>query len=61
MLERGIGIMIEKISTRQIIFIITISRIATIITIMPIIHMGPANQDIWIMAILSFLDRKSVV
>ncbi|HAE92834.1 MAG TPA: hypothetical protein DCG60_09390 [Tissierella sp.] len=54
MLERGIGIMIEKISTRQIIFIITISRIATIITIMPIIHMGPANQDIWIMAILSF-------
>ncbi len=46
--------MIEKISTRQTILIITISRIATIITIMPIIHMGPANQDIWIMSILSF-------
>ena len=46
--------MIEKISTRQIIFVITISRIATMITIMPIIHMGPANQDIWIVIIVSF-------
>lgn len=46
--------MIERISTRQEIFIIAISRIANFITIMPIIHMGPANQDTWIMLILSF-------
>ncbi|MDR7856540.1 endospore germination permease [Tissierella sp.] len=45
--------MMEKISTRQVIFVIIISRIANFITIMPIIHMGPANQDIWIMVLAS--------
>ena len=36
--------MIEKISTRQECFVITICRIATILTIMPVIHLGPANR-----------------
>ncbi|CAK7084821.1 endospore germination permease [Tissierella carlieri] len=45
--------MIEKISTRQIIFVIIISRVATVLTVMPIIHMGSANQDIWVMILVS--------
>lgn len=43
----------KKITSRQIILLMTISRIANILTFMPIIHMGPANQDIWIMIIIS--------
>ena len=45
--------MIEKISTRQIIFVIIISRVTTVLTVMPIIHMGSANQDIWVMILVS--------
>lgn len=45
--------MMEKISTRQEILIITVSRLSTVITIMTIIHTGTANQDIWIALILS--------
>lgn len=46
--------MVEKVSTRQIIFLIIISRIANILTIMPVIHMFPNNQDTWIVIIVSF-------
>ncbi len=44
---------IEKISSRQIIFLIIISRITTAISFMPTIHKPPANQDIWLMNIIS--------
>ncbi|NLV89007.1 MAG: GerAB/ArcD/ProY family transporter [Tissierellia bacterium] len=43
----------EQVSTRQMIYVLVLNRIGTIITIMSIIHMGPGNQDIWIMMILS--------
>ena len=46
--------MSEKISSRQASLLITINRITTIITIMPTIYIGPANQDIWIVIIVSF-------
>lgn len=44
----------EKVSSRQIIFLIIINRITTILTVMSTIYMSPANQDIWIIIILSF-------
>ncbi|SHE64145.1 Spore germination protein [Tissierella praeacuta DSM 18095] len=44
----------EKVSSRQAIFIITISRITTVLTIMSPVYMSPANQDVWISIILSF-------
>lgn len=43
----------EQISSRQMIYVLILNRIGTIITLMSIIHMGPANQDIWLMMILS--------
>ncbi|HEY8362961.1 MAG TPA: endospore germination permease [Tissierellaceae bacterium] len=43
----------EQVTSRQMMFLLLLNRIATVITVMPIIHMGPANQDIWIMMILS--------
>lgn len=46
--------MVEKISSRQTLFILVVARVANIITMMPVIHMGTANQDIWIMILLSF-------
>lgn len=45
--------MSEKVTSRQAILLITICRIATILTIMPTIGVEPANQDIWIVIILS--------
>ena len=45
--------MVEKLTSRQGILLITICRIATILTIMPTIHIEPANQDIWIVILLS--------
>lgn len=44
----------ERISSRQAILLITICRTVTILTIMPTIYVEPANQDIWIVIILSF-------
>lgn len=44
----------EKISSRQVILLITICRVTIILTIMSTIYMPPANQDIWIINILSF-------
>lgn len=44
----------ENISSRQIILLITICRITTILTVMSTIYMPPANQDIWIIIIISF-------
>lgn len=46
--------MAEKISSRQIILLITICRITTILTVMSIIYIPPSNQDIWIIIIISF-------
>ncbi|WP_353093479.1 endospore germination permease [Tissierella praeacuta] len=46
--------MSEKISSRQAILFITISRVTTILTTMPIIYMPPANQDIWMVIIVAF-------
>src|SRR5690554_4551081 len=43
----------EQISSRQMIYTLILNRIGTVITIMPIIHMEPANQDIWIMLLIS--------
>lgn len=45
----------EQISSRQMMYVLLLNRIGTVITIMPIIHLGPANQDIWIMMILSII------
>lgn len=44
---------IEKVSSRQIVFLIIISRVTTVISFMPSIKMPPANQDIWLMTIVS--------
>ncbi|SCG82955.1 Spore germination protein KB [Proteiniborus sp. DW1] len=44
---------IEKVSSRQVIFFIIISRVTTVISFMPTINMPPANQDIWLMVIIS--------
>lgn len=44
----------ESISSRQAILLIMICRITTILTIMPTIYIEPANQDIWIIIIVSF-------
>ena len=46
--------MLKKVSSRQLILLITISRITTILTVMPTIYMSPANQDTWIVILLSF-------
>ena len=46
--------MIEKVSSRQIIYLIAISRAVNMITMMPAIRMGPKNQDIWLIVIGSF-------
>lgn len=46
--------MVEKISSRQAIYLITISRVATAITTMSTIRMSPKNQDIWLIVIGSF-------
>ncbi len=46
---------IEKVSSRQVIFLIVISRVTTVISFMPIIHMPPANQDIWLMVLISVI------
>ena len=46
--------MSEKVTSRQAILLITICRIATILTIMPTINVEPFNQDIWIVIIVSF-------
>jgi spore germination protein (amino acid permease) len=43
----------EKISSRQAILLIMICRIVTILTIMPTIYIEPANQDTWIVIIVS--------
>jgi len=44
----------EKISSRQIILLITVSRVTIILTVMSTIYIPPANQDIWLIVILSF-------
>lgn len=44
----------ESISSRQAILLIMICRITTILTIMPTIYIEPANQDNWIVIIVSF-------
>lgn len=46
--------MSEKITNRQAILLITMCRLVTILTIMPTINVEPANQDIWIVIIVSF-------
>lgn len=43
----------EKVSSRQAIFLITINRITTVLTVMSPLYMSPANQDVWINIILS--------
>lgn len=45
----------EGISSRQAILLITICRIVSVLTIMSPIYMGPANQDIWIVVLTSFI------
>ena len=44
----------ESISSRQAVLLIMICRVTTILTIMPTIYIEPANQDIWIVTIVSF-------
>ncbi len=46
--------MLEKITSRQVIYLISINRVVTTITMMSTIRMGPKNQDIWIIIIGSF-------
>lgn len=46
--------MVEKISSRQAIYLITVSRVATTITMMSTIRMSPKNQDMWLIVIGSF-------
>lgn len=45
----------QKITTRQIILYIIITRISIAISIMPAINLPPYNQDIWIMVLLSII------
>lgn len=45
----------EKISSRQMILLITMCRITSILTTMPTIYIQPYNQDIWIIIIISSL------
>lgn len=46
--------MTEKVTNRQAILLIVICRIVTILTVMPTVNVEPANQDIWIVVIVSF-------
>lgn len=44
---------IAKLSTRQIIFLLVLSRLNTAYTYLPAVATPPANQDVWIAEILS--------
>lgn len=44
----------EKVTSRQIILLLIISRLSISISTMPTINVPPYNQDIWIVVILSF-------
>lgn len=43
----------ERISSRQMILLITMCRTTSILTTMPAIYIQPSNQDIWIIIIIS--------
>lgn len=44
---------ITKLSTRQILFLLVLSRLNTAYTYLPAVATPPANQDVWIAEILS--------
>lgn len=46
--------MSEKVTNRQAVLLIMVCRIVTMLTIMPTVSVEPANQDIWIVIIVSF-------
>lgn len=45
---------IDKISSRQMILLLIMFRLSTVISYMPVIDLPPANQDMWIVILLSF-------
>jgi len=47
--------MIGKISTRQLMLIMIVSRVSSILVLIPVVQIGDARQDAWIASILSTL------
>ncbi|MDR7871081.1 MAG: endospore germination permease [Tissierellaceae bacterium] len=47
--------MVEKVTSRQLIALMTLTRVATVISVMPTINIRPYNQDVWIIVLLSIL------
>ena len=43
----------DKITSRQMILFLTVTRVSLAISVMPILNLPPYNQDIWIMIMVS--------